>query len=277
MKEKIIQFGPENNMIGIVSEPNNIDESRPAVLILNSGLIHRVGPSRMSVSLARSLAEQGFLVFRFDLPNIGDSLTYKTPLNYKERTVSEISIAMDTITKRYKIANFASLGLCTGAMNSHIIAVADERVKAAVMLDAYSYPTLKFLYKRYSGKWLKVCQPKTIMRIFSKLFAGKPHDDASKDEGEVYYWDMPPKKEIRKDLQLLVSRKVDLLYIYTGGLQCFYNYEEQFKDSFKSVDFNGCLDVYFLNKMDHTFMLQRDRNRMLSQLSLWLQGKFPAQ
>ncbi|HEY5972738.1 MAG TPA: hypothetical protein VIT22_12400, partial [Pseudoxanthomonas sp.] len=42
------------------------------VVLLNAGLIHRVGPFRLYVRLARELAESGFDVLRFDLPGIGD-------------------------------------------------------------------------------------------------------------------------------------------------------------------------------------------------------------
>jgi len=276
MSEKIIQFGPENNMIGIVSEPENIELNRPAIMILNSGLIHKVGPYCMGVTLARKLAEQGFLVFRFDLPNIGDSTNYKTRLSYKERTVNEISSAMDIITKRYKSERFVSIGLCTGAMNSHIIAASDPRIAGAVLLDAYAYPTLQFLIKRYSSKIHKIFRPETIFRLFKYIFKNKnSHADTEElIQEEVGYWEQPPKDEIKNDLEQMMSRNIDLLYIYSGGVHYVYNYEDQLRDSFKKVNFNNHLDVYLLNEMDHTYTLQKDRNQMLSLLILWVQAKF---
>jgi len=272
MNEKVIQFGPEKNMLGIVSVPDSIDENKPAIIILNSGLIHRVGPYRMTVVLARELASLGFLVFRFDLPNIGDSTSYKTTLPYKERTVSEISSALDVITKRYKINQFVSVGLCTGAMNTHIITCHDERVKGAVMLDAYSYPTLNFLIKRYANKLYKLLNPLFVLKLIKERLID---NEAAYGTFEgVDYWETPPQAEITADLKALMNRDTELMYIYSGGLNEYFNYTEQFRDNFKSIDFKDHLDVHFLEEADHTYTLQKDRDHMLSLIVSWFQSKF---
>ena len=274
MPEKIIQFGDENNMLGIVSLPEIIDENKPAILILNSGLIHRVGPYRMSVEIARNLAKQGFIVFRFDLPNVGDSSGYKTSKNYQQRTIHEIKSAIDVISQRYKSNKFVSLGLCTGAMNSHIIAVNDKRVISAVMLDAYAYPTFKFLYKRYSHKVIKLLNPLFISSLLAKLFKKNHHDNQVSEMDEVSYWELPDKKEIESELKQLAERNVDLLYIYTGGSLYYYNYKHQFRDTFKSIDFKSHLDVELFEKIDHTFTLQRDRDFLFEFLQNWIVRKY---
>jgi len=274
MKEKIVQFGPENNMIGIVSQPAKTNQSKPAILILNSGLIHRVGPYRMGVDLARRLSQKGFLVLRFDLPNIGDSLPHKTLLDHKQRSISDIASAMDDVSRRYSIKEFVSVGLCTGAMNAHIIAVADDRIKAAIMLDAYSYPTKRFYYNRYKGKLAKLLNPVFIYRILKDIFISASQSKPELLE-DVSYWDMPEKKQIENDLVKLVNRKVGLLYFYTGGLAYHYNYAEQLKENFKKIKFGQLLKVFWLAKTDHTFTLQRDRDHMFNLLTDWLEKRFP--
>ncbi|MEM9411005.1 MAG: alpha/beta hydrolase, partial [Planctomycetota bacterium] len=60
MNESVCQFGPKNNLMGILTTP---DESRqvegaPIAIVLNAGIIHRVGPFRMHVDLARQLASK---------------------------------------------------------------------------------------------------------------------------------------------------------------------------------------------------------------------------
>ncbi len=275
MIEKIIQFGDENNMVGLVTLPDIVDENQPAILILNSGLIHRIGPYRMSVDLARNMAKQGFVVFRFDLPNVGDSEGYKTSENYEQRTINEIKAAIDTISLRYKTKRFISIGLCTGAMNSHIIAVNDKRIISAVMLDAYAYPTIKYLYKRYAHKLVKLLNPVFIFNMLIKRFHKKPHNEDVSHMDEVSYWELPDKKSLEIELKELANRKVDLLYIYTGGSLYYYNYRNQFRDSFKSVDFSNHLDVELFSKVDHTFTLQRDRDFLFEFLGNWLLDKYP--
>ncbi len=280
MNEKIIKFGPEKNMLGIVSLPDSSASTdqladTPAILLLNSGLIHKVGPYRMSVDLARKLASAGYVVFRFDLPGIGDSTAYKTTDGYKERTVNEISSAMDVITKRYGKNNFISIGLCTGAMNSHVIASSDIRVQGAVMLDAYAYPTAKFLVRRYAGKLHRIFHPEIILRVFNRLFNKADHSHQSGVEEGIDYWQQPPKNEIQNDLATMMSRDARLLYIYSGGVKEIYNYEKQFEETFSSVDFKNNLTVRYLEKMDHTYTLQNDRDDMLGIIEQWVMSNYP--
>ena len=44
-------------MLGIECEPKNFDPDKPGVLLLNSGVIHHIGACRLSVKLARRIAE----------------------------------------------------------------------------------------------------------------------------------------------------------------------------------------------------------------------------
>ena len=72
MTERIVRFGPEDGLLGILTEPVSPPRG-PAILFLNAGVLHHVGPFGWYVSLARRLAELGFLSLRFDLSGIGDS------------------------------------------------------------------------------------------------------------------------------------------------------------------------------------------------------------
>ena len=57
---------------GLLTRSKGAPKGR-AVVLFNAGLIHRMGPFRLHVHLARRLAEQGLDVFRFDMPRIGDA------------------------------------------------------------------------------------------------------------------------------------------------------------------------------------------------------------
>src|ERR1700754_2059370 len=72
--DQVVMIGARNSMVGLVTQPVDYEPSdRPVFVILNSGIIHRVGHHRMYVSLARMLARAGYQVLRFDLSGIGDS------------------------------------------------------------------------------------------------------------------------------------------------------------------------------------------------------------
>ena len=74
MREHAFLFGETKSLLGITTEPaaGAGDSSHPAVVLLNAGLVHRIGPNRLYVNTARRLADAGFTVLRFlakeDLP-----------------------------------------------------------------------------------------------------------------------------------------------------------------------------------------------------------------
>ena len=73
-QEQLLRVETESFRIeGVVTYPSQPLAGSAWVLIPNSGLVHRVGTCRSSVTLARFLAAQGIHVCRFDLSNLGDS------------------------------------------------------------------------------------------------------------------------------------------------------------------------------------------------------------
>jgi alpha/beta superfamily hydrolase len=80
MKETAIRFGKFDTLIGVITEPDTpAQDNRPIIILSNAGLIHRIGPNRIYVKLARLLAEDGYCVLRFDLSGVGDSLPSADP------------------------------------------------------------------------------------------------------------------------------------------------------------------------------------------------------
>ena len=58
MKETAITFGKSKSLTGVLTDPPEAKREAgvPAVIFLNAGLIHHVGPNRLYVKLARALA-----------------------------------------------------------------------------------------------------------------------------------------------------------------------------------------------------------------------------
>ncbi len=286
ISEKVVQFGKQQQMFGIVTEPqaassqngsaSRSDENtdnKPTVLILNAGLVHRVGPYRMAVTLARRLSECGYRVFRFDISSIGDSDGNSGDEDYRARTVKEIGFAQDALAEKYGCDRFVALGLCTGAMNAHVIAVADKRIVGAVLLDAYAYPTMKSLVNRYLSKLRKMLDRTLFKRLSHKLRNSRNSDHEEIAEG-IDYWVFPPKEEIEVELQALVKREVELLYIYAGSFEYYYSYPKQLQDNFPSINFQDRLSVNIIKETDHMYTLFQDREILINQITDWLLKKF---
>ena len=74
-------FGTSHRLFGVLVKPRVASADRPAVIMTNAGTVHRIGPHRLYVDLARELAELGFTVLRMDLSGIGDSAVGTSPEN----------------------------------------------------------------------------------------------------------------------------------------------------------------------------------------------------
>src|SRR5688500_20259796 len=71
LRERAIRFGSGERLVGILTDPaDGEDAQRPTAVFVTAGMLHRVGPNRLYVTLARRLARLGVPSMRFDLSEI---------------------------------------------------------------------------------------------------------------------------------------------------------------------------------------------------------------
>lgn len=274
MNEEIYAFGEKKGLVGIVSHPlkKEIDDL-PAVILLNAGFLHKVGPYRLNVDLARRLASKGFTSFRFDMSGIGDSEKKDLTKTAMERAVVHIKETMDFLEDTKGLKRFVLVGLCSGADQSHPVAASDQRISGAVFLDGCGYRTKRYYVHYYAkramrgafkiGKW--------------KTFIRKKIDNNNKKEmidvTNIYDRRFPEQEKAREDILSMVNRGVNLLYVYTGGIQGYYTYYSQFEDMFgiKVKETNGRIDLKFFEDADHIYTMVEDRGKLIGAISDWMQ------
>jgi pimeloyl-ACP methyl ester carboxylesterase len=138
MKEEALTFGSKAPLRGVLTHPDAGAGAagRPAVVFLNSGLVHHVGPHRLYVQAARDLARRGHLVLRMDFSGVGDSEKRKDNLRFEKAAVEDARAALDHLAQRHGAQRFALAGLCSGAEISFKTALEDRRVVGALMINA---------------------------------------------------------------------------------------------------------------------------------------------
>ena len=176
MSEKTVQFGAFKTLVGVISEPQAPAGRGPAVILSNAGLIHRIGPNRIYVKLARLLAQQGFIVLRFDLSGVGDSLPRPDLMPVEQFTIADVTQAMDYLAQAYGSQRFVLMGHCAGAYHSFRTAAQDARVAGVVMInpdggeaDWVDYDRKRKLaryYENYYGKKV-LLDPQRWKRFFN--------------------------------------------------------------------------------------------------------------
>jgi pimeloyl-ACP methyl ester carboxylesterase len=134
MREAVLRVGRTSSLVGVATFPEV--PARAGVVLLNAGLVHRVGPSRLWVTLARSLAEQGHATLRLDFSGVGDSPDAADTARFETRAPRETQDAMDALQAAAGVARFTLIGLCSGAEIAFKTALEDPRVQALVLINA---------------------------------------------------------------------------------------------------------------------------------------------
>ena len=268
MKDVAIQLGDEYGPSAILSLPDRA-RSDLAVIILNAGLVHRVGPFRQTVLMARRLASAGFLTMRVDLSGLGYSRARIADTD-QQAVKSDAADAIKYFEENHNISHFVLCGLCSGALDSHNIAVAFPKVVGAVFIEYFAYPTWKSRLRYYSiripyfGVW----------RNWARSMLHRPSSGRGAPEVELSIWQArcPSLEKYRMELSQLMARRVKLLFVY-AGIAGVYNYERQLFDCVPAAD-DALIEVRIISQANHTFTLEQDRNELLDCVSEWLDRSF---
>lgn len=269
MNESLHNYGAHRNLQGIANIPKNFEKQKPIILLFNAGVVHKVGPFDLNISLTKKFSEEGFLTFRFDLSGMGDSKKIKTGMAHHDETINSLKETMDYCEEHFGSSTFVAVGLCTGADLGHKITCKDERVVGNVWLDGYGYPTTKFNILRYGPILLN---PKRLFWVALRLLGlNKSLPNRSVDS---YVWKLPPKEHYVNDMEKLKERNVKCLYVFSGGVHEYYNYKDQFQDSFPGKDFLKNITIEYYPKFDHTYVILKDRQVMINRICKWLRASF---
>lgn len=157
--EQAWQFGGPTPRFGILTMPSDkpsppgggaapagAGRSKPAVILMNAGSIHRVGPNRSFVRMARRFADLGYPVLRMDLSGIGDSPAPAgcvENLPYPRDAILDAQAAMTALAERGIADRFVLSGLCSGADIAFRTGVIDPRVAGSWMINpqAFYFPS----------------------------------------------------------------------------------------------------------------------------------------
>lgn len=278
--ENAVVFGRFQGLIGIVSE--GLEETRsgsdtgrldlPGIIVLNTGIIHRVGPGRLTVILARRLAAAGYYVLRCDLSGIGDSKRRGDDLPPVEAEMADLRDAVDWFQVARGIQRVILMGICSGADLSLRYAGTDSRIVGMAIIDASTPPT-PWHYVR------KCFNYKVLRRKLQAVLSVKRAQRARADEpisADVWQYDDTPamsdplvKQNLADAYRQAFANSVRTLAIFTTGA-AWYNYRNQLFDAFPDVNFAGNLQFEYLKRCDHTITHEINRSLFFEVVESWL-------
>jgi len=261
MKEEALRFGPTGSLIGIVTDPPEEERGKnlPAFLLLNSGIIHRVGPNRHYVTLARKLAAMGFVVLRFDFSGIGDSEVMGKVTPFEESTLNETKEAMDYLSASRGLERFVVAGICSGALVSFKGACQDPRVEGAILINpgGYTEELTSFLIERIRARrywktalfdparWLRAITGRVDYRVMVSQLT-----DLVSSKKKV----LTDVRMVAADFRSLVERNVRVLVVCSEGDPSTLVQDLILDDGMSELLSSGKLKIETVRSTDHTFM-----------------------
>ncbi len=281
--ERAVLLGPRQSLVGILTRPATpapID--RPAIVILNTGIIHRVGPHRLFVQLSRALARRGAPVLRFDFSGIGDSDPRPDGLAPLESCLADIKDALDWLETECNPSRIILVGLCSGADHAVLYGHMDPRVAGLVLMDP-SIPATALFYVQYIGQrmarlrnWVSVIRGRSgIVRLWTAHAVGAlwPGWKARK----LTLQNMRTHADLERIYQQSVARGVQILAVFTSE-STRQTYREQIIDAFPNVAFGDQLTLELIAGSDHLFSTDAHRNHLVEIVTGWLEqlGLAPA-
>lgn len=277
MKEEAVLFGKTRSLVGVLTDPPiyNGNGLSPAVILLNPGIVHRVGPGRVYVKMARALAAIGFEVLRFDFSGIGDSGVRRDHLPFEKSAVQEAQDAMDWLSAARGTRHFILLGGCSGAQVALQTACSDPRVVGAVLLNFVLAETSEsnadpdrtsrtagFYYWNFAlfdpKSWGKLLTGRANYRNLIRVLGAQARSKLT-SAGKTSH----ESAQFQAQLRLLAGRSVQLTFVCSQGDPCVHDLQEAGGNELKRLCAMGGMTLKIIPRSDHTFSSLSDHERLL--------------
>lgn len=298
--EESLHFGDEGRLFGILTEPDapRADRGRPALVFLNVGANHRVGPNRMYVALARDLAAIGYFCFRFDIEGLGDSLAADGRENelFSMRSVRDIGAAATLLNRIRGVRRVVVVGLCSGAYLGFHAAFTDPRVVGQILINPLTFewktgdpiePSVRKDYKstRYYLRalldrkvWAQALRGGVDLRGVANVLRERAATRAGATfEALMARWrGRPvPSSPIERAFGAMSDRGVESLLVFSstdGGLDMI---EEHLGRGARKMRGRKNVRLEIVEGADHTFTSARSRRELYRLITGFLATGFP--
>lgn len=282
MAESVHLLGKNSTPIGVLSKP---DAGKPrsdlAVIFLNSGLLHRVGPFRLYVSLARRLATQGVASVRIDQSGKGDSERRKG-LSFIDSIRKDFEDTAAFLETAAGARRFVVLGLCSGADDALYLAAEYPQIAGAALLEAYAFRTPSYYLRHYGPRlvradvwsaWAGRAAQFAVRRLEAFVRGSKTGEDPP-EIGAIR--DFVGGAEMQRRYRAVVERGGKLLCVFTDGSRSYYNYRGQLAGYLRLGEGTKLVTEAYLPSAKHTYPLSAHREQAMDEVCRWIAKEFPA-
>jgi exosortase A-associated hydrolase 1 len=268
-------------LYGVLSVPEQ--PARRGVLIVVGGPQYRIGSHRQFVALARSLAQAGIAVMRFDYRGMGDSEGEARDFGSVD---ADLRAAIDAFTAQVpEVREVVLWGLCDAASAALFYAHQDRRVSGLALANPWARTeagaaraTLKHYYLSrlvQPGLWKKILNGRfdyrASLRSFMKLCSSLGSKAAPQTEGQggaAAQGDLP-----QRMLDGFARFNGNTLFLISGADLTAREFEDMASaPAWRRPMRNGRVSRRVLAGADHTFSRAAWRDQAAALTLEWLRS-----
>jgi alpha-beta hydrolase superfamily lysophospholipase len=285
VEEQACRFGEEGHLFGVLSRSTPPGD-RPAIIMLNAGAIHHVGPNRLYVTLARQLSARGFACFRIDLEGLGDSVLRREGREnhpYPPTAVEDVGAAIAFLRNR-GYTRFITLGLCSGSHTAFHAALKLDHLPIDELIlinpwvfywvEGMSLDTSKHFedvasYKKSMkdpARWKKLLRGEVNLLRIVKVGLTHVHAKVAskvRSLGEVL--GLGTDSRLSKDLKKLFARRRITMFVADGDPGRDILMHDARRTATRALK-TGTLRLQVIPGADHTFSQSKPRRDLIERL-----------
>jgi pimeloyl-ACP methyl ester carboxylesterase len=273
--ETALRLGESQRLFAIVTSPKASTRSVRAVLALNAGAQHRIGPNRLWVAFARRWARLGVVTMRLDLSGLGD--TPPRP-GTKERAVYgpfgalDIAEAATCLREAWGARTVEVLGLCSGGYHAIKAAAGGAAIDGVVSINQEVFfwdPTSPEKVtgfravaesQRYReaalslDSWRKLLRGQVHVQAASRIFRRRIVDLAAAG-GRILARDLriPLPNDLATELRTIAKRNVQVRFLISAGEPVREMLVEHAGGAVTELEGSGAIAIETAAGPDHTF------------------------
>lgn len=262
-------------LFGILSAPSGARRSGRAILFLNAGSTHRVGPNELFARLARECVARGDVALRVDVSGIGDSPPRPgEPENeaYSPRAQEDIDESVAWLRDHEGLSDVQMIGLCSGAYHGFNAAAAGSKLRRAILINPLVFfytagmnldlkpHTVAAEAKRYGESmfrlesWKKLLRGDVKVRVVAEIL-GRRALGIARERGReaLRRFDVPLEKDVATELERARKNQVHVAFVFAKSDPGHGMLLAEGGRSLARLEHKRAISIDVFDGADHTF------------------------
>lgn len=293
VRERVIRFGPDGGMFGVLSEPTVAARRSSAIVLANTGANYHIGPNRLYVRTARQWAARGYSVLRLDLSGIGESAPRAgraSNVPYSADGIDDFELGVAEARRCTGAREVIAIGLCSGAYVAFHAGLRGATLTAQILVNPQTFywnegdsldaapAAVVGQVQAYGASarrwesWKKFLAGRAQYRALARTLALRARDLGSiwiKRAGSQFGM-ITLGQDLARDFRTVAERDIATLIVYSQNDAGIVYLKERAAREVARLARTGRFRIETIADADHTFTAQAAQRRLIDVMTSYL-------